>query len=94
MDSIDNKVAYTVVFPHEEEMSDTIHERPMQPGCLRVSVDGSIKTDALLQVPIAGEMEKVSQAVGSHVAWPQNLINFPTDVVFISACTMCGIKMC
>ncbi|KAL8132165.1 hypothetical protein AgCh_007888 [Apium graveolens] len=81
VDSIDNKVSYSVAFPHEEVMSNKIHGRPMQPGCLRVSVDGSIKPDALLPVPIAGKMEMVSQAVGSHVAWPQNLIIFPTEVI-------------
>ncbi|KAK1404627.1 hypothetical protein POM88_004232 [Heracleum sosnowskyi] len=81
VDSRDNKVAYGVVFPHEEEMSDKIHGSPMQPGCLRVSVYGSIKPDALLPIPILGEMEKVSQAVGSHIAWPQNLIIFPTDAI-------------
>lgn len=83
-------------------MSHKIHGRPMQPGCLRVSVSVSIKPDALLPVPILGEMEKVYQAVGSYVAWPQNLIIFPTDVVCISfktissqfVCMMCGIKIC
>lgn len=79
VDSRDNKVAYGVVFRR-----DKIHGSPMQAGCVRVSVYGSIKPDALLPIPILGEMEKVSQAVGSHIAWPQNLIIFPTDVVCIS----------
>ncbi|KAL1823542.1 hypothetical protein ACET3Z_010320 [Daucus carota] len=42
VDSIDNKVAFGVAFQEGDEM------RPLQPGFVRVAVDGSIKDDALV----------------------------------------------
>lgn len=83
MERVDNKVAFGMVFPQEGEMSNNIHGRPMPTGCARVSIDGCIQPDALLPVP-AGEMDTVIQAVGSHVAWPEDLIIFPTPVVCMS----------
>lgn len=83
VESLENKVAFGMVFPSDGEMSNKIHGKPMPPGCVRVSVDGCLKPDALIPVPVEGEMETVSQAVGSHVAWPENLIAFPTPVVCI-----------
>lgn len=82
VDNIDNKLAFCVVFD-EGDMSTSVHRVPLKSGCLRVSVDGSIKPDALVPVPIAGEIEMVYQAVGSYLAWPQDLIIFaPTVEVF------------
>ncbi|KAL6543528.1 hypothetical protein OROHE_010150 [Orobanche hederae] len=55
----------------------------MPHGCFRVSVDGllpGINQDVLLPVPVPGEMEAVTEAVGSHVAWPRSLISFPDAV--------------
>lgn len=78
VDSIDNKVAFGVAFPRDDIMSNMIHGRPLESGCLRVMVDGAIKPDALLPVPIPDEAVLVYQAVGSHVAWPENLITYPT----------------
>lgn len=80
MGSVDNKVAFGMAF-EGEDMNNNIHGKPMQAGCLRVSVDGSIDGDALVPVPVLGEIEKVHQAVGSHVAWPRDLIIFPTAMV-------------
>lgn len=79
--SIDTKVAFGVVFPVEDGSSNKIHGKDMPPGCLRVSVDGCTKPDALLPVPVPGEMEVVHQAVGSLVAWPAELICFSQPVV-------------
>ena len=70
MDSIDNKVAFGVAFQEGDEM------RPLQPGFVRVAVDGSIKDDALVPVPIVGEIESVHQAIGSHLGWPKDMIIF------------------
>ncbi|KAK1397374.1 hypothetical protein POM88_007237 [Heracleum sosnowskyi] len=58
-----------------------IHGVPMQPGFAHVSVDGPIKGDALIPVPVVGEIEIVDQAVGSHVSWSRDLIiiNAPSD---------------
>ena len=57
-------------------MSVSVHGVPLQPGFIRVAVDGSIKDDALVLVPIVGEIETVHQAIGSHLAWPKDMIIF------------------
>uniref|UniRef100_A0A166AHC5 DUF8039 domain-containing protein n=1 Tax=Daucus carota subsp. sativus TaxID=79200 RepID=A0A166AHC5_DAUCS len=83
--TIDNKVAFGVVIPSEDGLCNKIHGRDMPIGCLRVSVDGLLpdsNKDALLPVPVPGEMELVTEYVGSHVAWPENLITFPSVVFF------------
>ncbi|KAL1823706.1 hypothetical protein ACET3Z_010484 [Daucus carota] len=76
VDSIDNKVAFGVAFEEGDEMSVSVHGVPLQPGFVRVAVDGSIKDDAQVPVPIVGEMETVHQAIGSHLAWPKDMIIF------------------
>lgn len=80
MDHIDNKVAFGFAFSRDG-FCDFIHGKAMPPGCLRVSVDGFIREEALVPVPVVGEIETVLQAVGSHVAWPEELISYPTAVV-------------
>lgn len=75
MDNIENKVAFGMVFC-EEGMSTSVHGVPLLPGYARVQVDGIIKEDALVPVPVAGEIETVRQAVGSLLAWPKDLIIF------------------
>lgn len=71
----------------EEDMNNSVHGMPLQPGFVRVSVDGSIQGKALVPMPIPGEIETVEQAVGSHVSWPQNMISFPNAAVCISIST-------
>ena len=84
MDSRENKVAFGMIF-EDEKMNESIHGVPMPKGCIRVSVDGAIQGDALIPVPIRGEIENVNQAIGSQVAWPLDLVIFPdVDVVCIS----------
>lgn len=80
MGTIENKVAFGYVIPCQGE-SSKIHGREMPGGCLRVSVDGFSKPDALLPVPVPGELETVIQALGSHVAWPEELISYPSENV-------------
>lgn len=75
MDNIDNKVAFGVVFD-DDNMCKKVHGLPLERGFVRVSVDGIIKPDALVPVPIAGEIETVRQAIGTHLAWPENMIIF------------------
>lgn len=82
MDSRANKVAFGMAFPEEGDMSKIIHGKPMPAGCLRVSVDGWIKPDALIPYPVAGVLETVKDAVGSHVAWPKDFIIFRNTEVF------------
>ncbi|XP_063940205.1 uncharacterized protein LOC135152587 [Daucus carota subsp. sativus] len=76
VDNIDNKVAFGVVFDEEDGLSTSVHGVPLQPGFVRVSVDGSIQDDALVPVPVIGEIETVHQAIGSHLAWPKDMISY------------------
>ncbi|XP_074346995.1 uncharacterized protein LOC141685814 [Apium graveolens] len=78
LDCIENKVAFGTVFDDHEEMNVSVHGVPLKPGHVRVSVDGHIQPEASVPVPIPGEIEVVRQAVGSHVAWPRELIIYPT----------------
>ncbi|KAL6582610.1 hypothetical protein OROMI_004688 [Orobanche minor] len=73
VDTIENKVAFGLVFD-DEELNKFIHGVPLPPGCARVPMDGPIKGDALIPIPIAGEIETVDQAVGSYVSCPRELI--------------------
>ncbi|XP_062011742.1 uncharacterized protein LOC133728340 isoform X2 [Rosa rugosa] len=73
VDTITNIVAFGTVF-EEEDVSRVIHGVPMKEGCVRVSVDGAIQEEARLPFPVGDEMELVGQAVGSHVAWPEELV--------------------
>ena len=78
VNTLENKVAFGVVFPPHGNFGDMIHGKPMPPGCLRVSVVGFIKEEALIPVPVPGEIETVLQAVGSYVAWQEEFIVYPT----------------
>ncbi|KAL8118102.1 hypothetical protein AgCh_015854 [Apium graveolens] len=78
LDCIENKVAFGTVFDDHEEMNVSVHGVPLKPGHVRVSVDGHIQPEASVPVPIPSEIEVVRQAVGSHVAWPRELIIYPT----------------
>lgn len=82
MDNIENKVAFGVVFD-EGDMGTLVHGVPLKQGCLRVSIDGCIRPDALVPVPVVGEIEMVHQAVGSQLAWPQELIIFTTTAPIV-----------
>lgn len=77
MDNIENKVAFGMVL-EDSHLNESIHGVPMPAGCVRVLVDGSIQEEALVPVPVPGEIETVRQAVGSHLAWPRDMIIFPT----------------
>lgn len=85
MDNIENKVAFGMVL-EEDEMNKSVHGMPMPPGCVRVLVDGIIQKDALVPVPVRGEIEKVQEAVGSQLAWPRNLIVYPTVTKMVCTC--------
>lgn len=80
VDNIENKVAFGVAYEEGGEMSTTIHGVPLKAGFIRVGVDGSIKGDALVPVPVVGEIETVDQAIGSHLAWPKDMIIFSPTV--------------
>ncbi|XP_024185278.1 uncharacterized protein LOC112190082 [Rosa chinensis] len=73
VNTISNIVAFGTVFD-DADINKTIHGAPLKEGCVRVSVDGDIQGDAPLPFPIVGEMELVREAVGSHVAWPEEFV--------------------
>ncbi|KAL8123712.1 hypothetical protein AgCh_011634 [Apium graveolens] len=75
VDNIENVVVFGMVFP-QDGMSSSVHGVPLQPGYVRVQVDGIIKEDALVQVPIAGEIETIVQAISSLLAWPEDMVIF------------------
>ncbi|XP_062019479.1 uncharacterized protein LOC133736053 isoform X1 [Rosa rugosa] len=51
-----------------------IHGVPLGDGNVRVSVEVPIKGEALLPIPIGDEIVTLRQAIGTHVAWPRNLV--------------------
>ncbi|XP_040369464.1 uncharacterized protein LOC121051309 [Rosa chinensis] len=73
VNTISNIVAFGTVFD-DVDINKMIHGAPLKEGCVRVSVDGEIQGDAPLPFPIMGEMELVREAVGSHVAWPEEFV--------------------
>ncbi|XP_062006048.1 uncharacterized protein LOC133723246 [Rosa rugosa] len=73
VNNITNIVAFGTVFD-DVDINKMIHGAALKEGCVRVSVDGEIQGDAPLPFPIAGEMELVREAIGSHVAWPEELV--------------------
>ncbi|XP_063944731.1 uncharacterized protein LOC135151101 [Daucus carota subsp. sativus] len=75
VDTIQRRVAFGIVFD-DPEMNATVHGVPVPPGCMRVSVDGIIEPNAMVPIPVPGEIEKVCEAVGSQLAWPEELIIF------------------
>ncbi|XP_074351636.1 uncharacterized protein LOC141690763 [Apium graveolens] len=79
VDSIDNKVAFGMVFLNGD-MSKSVHGVPLQLEYVRVSLDGAIKEDALVLVPILGEIETVRQVVGSLLAWPEDMVILTSGV--------------
>lgn len=58
----------------EEDMSKSVKGVPLQPGYVRVSVHGIIKEDALVLVPIVGEIKIVRQALGPLLAWREDMV--------------------
>lgn len=88
VETIENKVAFGLLFD-DENMNKSIHGVALQPGCARVSVDGAIQGDALIPIPIKGEIETVDQAVGSYVSWPRDLIILPNAPV-VEVCMIIG----
>jgi hypothetical protein len=71
--TISNIVAFGTIL-EDEVVNKTIHEVPLKEGCVKVSVDGEIQSDALLPFPVKDIMGTVGQSIGSHVAWPEELV--------------------
>ncbi|PRQ45734.1 putative transposase, Tnp1/En/Spm [Rosa chinensis] len=78
--SIDNVVAVaTIIEGNGECNNELIHGIPLGEGNIRVSIVRSIVDEALLPFPIKDEILTVRDAIGTYVAWPKDLIIFPTE---------------
>ncbi|KAH7857346.1 hypothetical protein Vadar_011573 [Vaccinium darrowii] len=71
--SLDNIVAHGEVF-EKVGPEEVVHTVPLGDAYVRVYINFVIKKDAILPVPIAGEVYIVGEATGYYVAWPKNLV--------------------
>ncbi|XP_074323904.1 uncharacterized protein LOC141660818 [Apium graveolens] len=79
INTIDNNVAFGMVYlSKDKEKLDEI-DTPLGHKC--VSIDGLLKQDVLLPVPIRGEMVTVCDVLGSFLAWSEGLINYTSSAV-------------
>ena len=78
---MDNIVAFgTIVEVDVEATQQTIHGVPLGEENVRVSVTKVVAANALLPFPIKDEIVRVSDAIGTCVAWPRSLV-IPPEVV-------------
>ena len=70
-----------MVYPSEDRQQ--VHGIDIPIGRRCVSIDGIIQADALFPVQIHGEMVTIRDALGSFLAWPEELISYPTAVVSV-----------
>lgn len=70
VDTINNIVALGTVIL----LNGPVHGVPLGDANVRVSIDVPIKGEALLPIPIGDEIVTLRQAIGTHVAWPRNLV--------------------
>lgn len=75
MGSKDNLVAFATLIDHDVS-NDLVHGVHIGDDNMQVVIDASIQGHAPLPFPVKGELEVVDQAIGSHVAWPKNLVIF------------------
>lgn len=69
-----------MVYPCEDNLN-SVHGVDVPVGHHCVSVDGLLKPDALLPAEVRGDMLTIRDALGSFLAWPQELISYTTAVV-------------
>ena len=76
VDSVDNVVAFgTISEINVDATNQTIHGVPLGKENARVSITKAVVPDALLPIPVKGEIMTVQDALGTFVAWPRNLIS-------------------
>ncbi|PIA35546.1 hypothetical protein AQUCO_03500122v1 [Aquilegia coerulea] len=73
VDSKANIVAHGMVF-ERVELNEKIHSVPLGENNIRVAIEYAISPNALLPVPVIGEMTMVKDAIGSCVAWPKEFV--------------------
>ena len=71
--SIENYVAVGHIVEIEEECP-MIHGLPLGEANYRVGVDKRIGKHVDIPIPVRGVIEKVSEAIGAHLAWPKDLV--------------------
>lgn len=80
VDRVDNIVAIGTIIQVNVASSDQlIHGVPLGKENMRVSVVRAIVDDALLPIPVKDEIVTVSDAIGTCVAWPRNLVVIPGE---------------
>ncbi|CAB4283667.1 unnamed protein product [Prunus armeniaca] len=60
-----------------------LHNVPLGEGNIKVFVNYAINGASPLPMPVKGVLNTVEDAVGSQVAWPEDLIVFIDDICFI-----------
>ena len=58
-----------------------LHNVPLGEGNVRVSVNYALNGASPLPIPMKGALNIVEDAVGSQVAWPEDLIVFVDNIV-------------
>ncbi|KAM5579715.1 hypothetical protein ABKV19_009475 [Rosa sericea] len=78
--SINNVVAIAkIIEVNDESNSQLIHGVPLGEGNKRVLIVRSLVDEAKLPFPIKDEIVTVRDAIGTYVAWPENMIIFSTE---------------
>lgn len=70
----DKKIVAHATLIEVQVDNPTVHGIPLGKDNLRVSIYASFNDDALLPIPVRGELETVGQAKGSVVAWPKQFV--------------------
>ncbi|XP_050370270.1 uncharacterized protein LOC126788239 isoform X2 [Argentina anserina] len=76
--SINNVVSHGTII-EVDGGNHTVHGMPLGEGNIRVAIDTALDEEALLPIPVTGELETVGHAVGSHVAWPKHLVKLMNE---------------
>ena len=51
-----------------------IHREPLPKSCIQVAIDFVMDDTVLLPIPVCDKLVTIFDVVGSHVAWPKDLI--------------------
>ena len=80
MGSIENHVIVVHIVEIDEEYP-IIHGLSLGEANYRVDIDKGIGRDADIPISVKGVIDKVSEAIGAHVAWPKDLAFFINPMV-------------
>ncbi|KAL8109981.1 hypothetical protein AgCh_025911 [Apium graveolens] len=74
-------VARGTVFPSNSQGENMIHNNPIVPNNIRVSVDDVVPEFQLIPLPVpCNELETIGNAAGSFVQWPKDLVTLGQKV--------------